>query len=96
MFKFLKLPFILLLSSAIMFPAYSSASSGTSNSDNHLQSSPHSFYHFFTNFFNDPTEVNAELNDFIASWNHQDFNDVDWESDEAISSLDIWKKWFCY
>ncbi len=96
MFKFLKLPFILLLSSAIMFPAYSSASSSISYSDNYSQSKSHSFYHYFTNFFNNPTEINTELNDFMTNSNQQDFNDVDWESDEAVSSLDIWKKWFCY
>ncbi|OCT11027.1 hypothetical protein A8709_04815 [Paenibacillus pectinilyticus] len=96
MVKFLKFHFIILLASAIIFPAYSYASASTSQSDNALQSKSQSIHQFFSYFFNDHKKVNEEFNDFIASWNQQDFDDINWDDDGTRSSLDIWKKWFSY
>ncbi|WNR43781.1 hypothetical protein [Paenibacillus roseipurpureus] len=95
MFKFFKLPFMVLLASAILFPAYSFASTSTS-SENGAPSKSQSIYHFFTYFFNDHKKINTEYNDLVASWNLQDFDSINWDDEEHQSSLEIWKKWFCY
>ncbi|GGI46039.1 hypothetical protein GCM10008018_15130 [Paenibacillus marchantiophytorum] len=94
MSKFVRLTLIFLLFSAIMFPAYASASTGSNHSLSNKKSAAQTIKQLFS-YFSNKKVVEKDVEDFLKK-NPKFYNDIKWNDKDCPDSFDIWKKWFCY
>ena len=89
MLKIVRLTCLILLFSAIMFPAYASASTGhhhSGDSEINKKQTVQQLISFFSSY--------------DTNWNwydkDKDWDDIKWDDFDYKESHDIWKKWLCY
>ncbi|TXK82524.1 hypothetical protein [Paenibacillus sp. N3.4] len=95
MYKIVRISLILLLFSAIIFPAYASASTSSHNASENKKSAAQPIQQLFSYVTSNKKEIDKNLEDLIKK-NKKDFDKMKWEDTDGKDSLDIWKKWFCY
>ncbi|OPH56659.1 hypothetical protein BC351_27345 [Paenibacillus ferrarius] len=95
MFRITRISLILLLFSAILLPAYASASTGSNNSSVNKKTATQTIQQLFSSFTSNKKESKEDLDDFMKK-NSKNFDKIKWEDIDCKDSYDIWKKWFCY